>query len=836
LPSEPIKDIQMRFQLLSVLCLLIVQSLLGQNRTGRLPITVSTYTVQYTIEQKLVNGKRETTYRLEKKGTSPGPQLLKWALPVLRNGMEIDFPIVMEIPAGNRVQVVERKLNPGDQLQKEVGVEEIRPISVVLPGLKDFKARLDHQGDYILQGEEIRLYVEKVKEFEQIEWVWSNADKGESIRVTADRKQVFSVFGRYRGTSFKTQVHSVAVDVKRAKDLVDFEITGPIAPVDDTASVRLSLQVKRNVFGEDIRWKWMDEQGRQLQSNGENCTITGNPLLITGKVTVCPIADGRAFGCATFQIPVKRLPGPPSFTVQHPTTLYTDESALLKVVPSVRYPQLHWTWIVNGQLLKSTADSIRLQPLPGMRIEVYPMLNKRGGPALAKTIRFNKVVVRTTLPRSIKGTFQFCGVPALTQEYQLVGAVLGSESRQWVLYENNNIIQRFTGNRFTLKPKRSAAYVVAPDNRPELKYAFRIDVVDLPKVKPAISGPVERCAGEAFTLELNGIPSDEAYQWRWSRAYENGSKGLDSIGSSIRIEESLRVSARYSVRVRYKGCTLPVIIAHQVTLPGLPAKPIAEYAFLNRAKDRIKLEVRGYQIGNQYQWSKDNFETILADKSRVPSYRLKSGTNTLYVRYTDRCGQLSEVSEISVKGPKRDYFFVNAGMNGLEGPANRSFQLTMGNRFWYVRGKGSLPGLISSLYPTELAGRVLEITDDSRVLNYPSSTGTFYEVNGKQQVARMAVTTGFMAGSRSVRAYIGGGFGRADQLWGLDVKDYAGADKVKNYWAINRSLSAAGPEIEGGLFFKLDRINLMAGGSMIYDRRLDKPFMEVSIGVGFSTR
>lgn len=826
----------MRFQLFSVLFLLIVQPLSGQVRTGRLPITASTYTVQYTIQQKLVNGKRETTYRLEKKGTSPGPQLLKWELPVLRNGKELNFPMVMEIQAGNKVQVMERKLNPGDQLLAEVGNKEIRPVPVVLPGLQDFKARLDHQGDYILQGEEIRLYVEKAKEFEQIEWVWSNGDKGESVGVIADRKQVFSVFGRYRGTSFKTPVQSVAVDVKRAKDLVDFEIMGPIAAVDDTASVRLFLQVKRNVFGKDIRWKWMDEEGRQLQNNGDNCTITGNPYLKTGKVTVCPIADARAFGCATFQIPVRQLPGPSPFTVQHPTTLYTDEPALLKVIPSVRHSQLQWIWMVNGRQLKSTADSIRVQPLPGMRIEVYPMLNKRGGPALAKTIRFNKVVVRTTLPRSIKGTLQFCGVPALTQEYQMQGAVLGSESRQWVLYENNKVVLRFTGNRFNLKPQRSATYVLAPDNRPDLKYAFRIDVVDLPKVKPAISGPAERCAGEAFTLELNGIPSDDAYQWRWSRSYENGSRALDSIGSGMRVDESLQVSARYYVRVKYKGCTLPVIIAHQVTVPGLPPKPIPEYTFLNRSRDRMKLEVRGYQVGNKYQWSKDNFETILSDNSRIPSYRLKSGSNTLYVRYTDRCGQVSEVSEISVNGPKRDYFFVNAGLNGLEGPANRSFKLTIGNKFWYVRGKASLPWLISGLYPTEFSGRALEITNDSRVVNYPSSTGTFYEVNGKQQVARMAATTGLLLGSRSIRVYLGGGFGKVDQLWGLDVKDYAGADRVKNYWAINRSLSAAGPEIEGGLFLKLDRINLMAGGSMIYDRRLDKPFMEVSIGVGFSTR
>ena len=826
----------MRFQLFPILFLFIVKPLSGQIRTGRLPITASTYTVQYTIQQKMVNGKRETTYRLEKKGNASGPQLLKWEVPVLRNGQKLDFPMVMEIQAGSQLQVVERKLIPGDQLLAEVGNKEIQPIPVVLPGLQDFKARLDHRGDYILQGEEIRLYVDKTKDFDQIEWVWSTSDKGESIHLSADKRQTYSVFGRYRGTNFKTPVQSITVDVKRAKDLVDFQIIGPLAPVDDTASVTLALQVKRNFFGDNIRWRWTDEQGRQLQNSGLNCIISGSPLLVTGKVSVCPIADGRAFGCVSFQIPVNRLPGPPSFTVQHPTTLYTDEPALLKVVPSVRYPQLRWNWIVNGQQLKSTADSIRLQPLPGMRIEVYPVLNKRGGPALAKTIRFNKVVVRTTLPRSIKGTLQFCGVPALTQEYQMQGAVLGSESRQWVLYENNKVVLRFTGDRFRLKPQKSAAYVIVPDNRSDLKYAFRIDVIDLPKVKPEITGPAERCAGEAFTLQLNGLPSDDAYEWRWSRSYEKGSRGLDSIGAGIRVDESLQVSARYYVRVKYKGCTLPAIIAHQVTIPDLPVKPIPEYTFLNRSRDRIKLEVRGYQIGNKYQWSKDNFETILADKSRIASYRLKSGFNTLYVRYTDRCGQLSGVSEISVKGPKRDYFFVNFGLNGLEGPANRSVQLTLGNKFWYVRGKASLPGLISSLYPTELAGKNLEITDNSRVLNYPTSTGTYYEVNGKQQVARMAVTTGFLAGSRAVRAYIGGGFGRADQLWGLDIKDYAGADKVKNYWAINRSLSAVGPELEGGLFLKLDRINLMAGGSMIYDRRLDKPFMEVSIGVGFSTR
>jgi hypothetical protein len=179
---------------------------------------------------------------------------------------------------------------------------------------------------------------------------------------------------------------------------------------------------------------------------------------------------------------------------------------------------------------------------------------------------------------------------------------------------------------------------------------------------------------------------------------------------------------------------------------------------------------------------------------------------------------------------------MNAGIGFSNLTRNSSYSITLGSRSWYFRGKTSMPFIFKGQYQTTVASTALQISEQSRVVNYPRSTGTYYVVNGNNAISRISATTGFIAGSGKVKFYLGGGIGRADLLWGLDIHNYAGNIKEKEVWARNINLSANGPEFEAGIFLKLGKINFMAGGSIIYDSKISKPYNEFQIGIGFSTK
>ena len=109
-------------------------------------------------------------------------------------------------------------------------------------------------------------------------------------------------------------------------------------------------------------------------------------------------------------------------------------------------------------------------------------------------------------------------------------------------------------------------------------------------------------------------------------------------------------------------------------------------------------------------------------------------------------------------------------------------------------------------------------------------------MNGNQEISRISATTGFLFGGRFLRLYIGGGYGNADILWGLDIHNYSSGMIEREVWARNVDRSAAGPEVEAGVFLKLGVLNIMAGGSMIKDSKLSRPYHEFHVGIGFSSK
>lgn len=461
-------------------------------------------------------------------------------------------------------------------------------------------------------------------------------------------------------------------------------------------------------------------------------------------------------------------------------------------------------------------------------------LIRTGSNPKPKPDKSSRVSVKTVLPKNIKGRLRLCGIPTIKEQFQMDSAILGSESNNWVIMENNLEVTRFKGNTFFLLPSKTTTYILSPDDRPDLNISFTVEVVILPSQKISIDGPSQLCSGQPFTLTLNGLSEEKKMKWQWYRAEGENVTYRTAIGSAKTIRDSLQRSFTYSVTTEYDGCKLPELLLHRVNIFKAPSMPQLNYEFLDSTKHKIRLTVvNKTDLNNEYQWSKDQFRTIYANGDNIPEYRLKMEKNTFYVRYRDDCKLQSPTASISVIGNKRDYFFFNAGINKGSIPGNISYSITIGSKLWYIRGKTSLPFILSNKFQTSLGSTSLQISDQSRVINYPRTSGTYYIVSGNSALSRISATTGFLLGTPVVRFYLGGGFGKADILWGLDIHNYSDNNKEREVWAMNADQSATGPELEGGVFIRLGVINIMGGASMIKDSKIAKPYREFQFGIGF---
>lgn len=802
---------------------------------NRIRVKSVSYYLEPYYEEK-VNG--PSILKVVKRGSATKDQLLTWDIKLVVDGKrQVQRTLTMEIPRGDEVISKTFTLNKGEILLSALTSNDIIPQDIILPSMNDFNPTIQKGQGPILEGETVTLLVNPSKRFEQIDWVWKNGKRGESIQQEVNRTTTFTVYGEYKGTSFRTKEKSVTVNVNRLADVLDFDITGPTSPIADTNVVTLSLNIKKNLFQNELQWVWKDHQNQVLSRNKSSIKLQPNPFIENGLVRVCPSAGDRHFACKSFQIPLLRLPSPSGFSIQFPAKLYTDQSATIKAESSNRNPDTKWTWSINGRKINATADSILVRPVPGMTINVYPTLNRRGGIVLQKQAKLINVIVKTALPTEINGQMRFCGMPPKSETYQLESAILGSDSDYWLVMDNNKEVTRFKGNSFSLLPKKSSSYYLTTDKRPDLKFPFTVEVVDLPVGRFSIDGPSQLCSGQPFTLTLNGLSEEKKMKWQWYRAEGENSTYRTAIGSAKTIRDSLQTSFTYSVSTEYDGCNLPELVLHRVNIFKTPSMPQPKYEYLNSAKDKVRLTVvNKTDLNNDYQWSRDKFSTIYANGDNIPNYRLKKGANTFYVRYRDDCGILSPMASISVIGNKRGYLFLNAGINGLNIPGNNSYNLTFGTKSWYIRGKTSLPFILSNKFQTSLGSTSLQISDQSRVTNYPRTSGTYYIVNGNTAQSRISATTGFLLGTPVIRFYLGGGFGKADILWGLDIHNYSGNNKEREVWAMNADQSATGPELEGGVFIRLGVINIMGGVSMIKDSKIAKPYREFQFGIGFTIK
>ncbi len=807
------------------------------NSYGQKPIRLNVI-APYKIDVSKVKNGDIQYYKASQIGVSNTNQVIIWKYSVintLNGGASINRTFIMEIPANSSGIEKLVALNKGEVIDKFYLNNEITPQNIKIPSTNEFDIRKSTNESYYFPNDDVNL--ELSKNFEDIEWIWKEGNReihrGRFLEFKADRTKKLTVYGIHKlFTKFRTVSKEVNVRVLGRNEVINYVLNIPTSLIPDTSSINLSVAVSLNQYKKPFSWKWKINN-ELIESNSSEIKYKPKKYFTSSEITVYPSFFPSAKETKSLQL--NTLASPSEYRVSIPSKIYTDEPLVVRAIAVNKYLNTKWRWNVNGKEIQSDADSLYINyPLPNMVVSVRPELNKREGPI--KTVKFENVIVRTLMPTKIDGELRFCGPPSKAQNYNLGTAILGSESSQWVLYEDNNKVLSFKNNAFVFKPLKSGNYHISPNNRPDLKLNFSIEVIQIPKGSISIEGPSQVCQSQPFELTLNGFEGDEKFSWRWEKYQGVNNAERKLIGNGRTLRDSIQSSSTYAVTGEYNGCIIRDKVVQKVFKIDNPLMPQVKYEYLDKSKERISLSVYNYNHKNSYQWSNDRFSTIYSEGESIANYRLKKGINTFDVRYADECRINSPIGSVSVMRKKYDYFFMNVGISVADLTSNRSYAITLGSKSWYFRSKTSMPFILKGQYQTTFASTALQISEQSRVVNYPRSTGTYYVVNGNNAVSRISATTGLITGFNKLKFYVGGGFGKADILWGLDIHNYAGDKKENEVWARNINLSANGPEFEGGIFLKLGAINFMAGGSIIFDSKISKPYNDFQIGIGFSTK
>jgi len=87
-----------------------------------------------------------------------------------------------------------------------------------------------------------------------------------------------------------------------------------------------------------------------------------------------------------------------------------------------------------------------------------------------------------------------------------------------------------------------------------------------------------------------------------------------------------------------------------------------------------------------------------------------------------------------------------------------------------------------------------------------------------------------MLGAKSFRIYLGGGIGRVDPLWGINVNGYNSSTSSES-WAQNITQQRQGVELESGLFLNIGKVNFIGGINLINDNKNGK-YIDATFGLG----
>jgi hypothetical protein len=446
--------------------------------------------------------------------------------------------------------------------------------------------------------------------------------------------------------------------------------------------------------------------------------------------------------------------------------------------------------------------------------------------------------VPAQLPSKILGLMERCSGDNRLETYSLVGASLGTDAKYWLLFEGGREVRRFMGDTLKLAPSRTAEYRIYPENDLNKFVEFEIIVHTVPTITGVITGKDEVCPGEQFTLTVDQSNLDRSIALNWYKIEQSNSI-RKSVGSGIQITDFIHTGTTYEVEASLKGCISGSKLIKSISVVPIPSRPIIEkHVFKGGSSQKAEISLSTHEGASvKYEWSTDAFNTKATVNKPLITVPLKNGANIINVKAVDQCGSSSSTAVYLINKPRAGYFFMNFGTVVNDVKTIETFMVTLGFKNIYFRVKAN-PSILGNtdLYSTQFSNSDLEITNSGRVTNFPPATGQYYVVNDQMMRNRQAATLGTSFGGRKLRFYLGGGYGQRTNLWGFNLHSYNSNSNLGNGWAKNINQSWKGLEGEGGLFLKLGHFNLMGGASAIFDSKLNAPFVDFHIGIGFSTR
>lgn len=630
----------------------------------------------------------------------------------------------------------------------------------------------------------------------------------------------------------------------------------------DTSTLDLGIVATRSsLAGFQWNWTYRDKRSGKMMQAGTGNRLTRTPSVLSpiDNISATLEYSGRVLAKRDFNVSVFEVPGPlgmmkgepMEFKVSPMGILFVGEPGTFKAIEPVGKKWsagTKWVWRFGNHTDTTTQPIYVIKHIdPRTTLHVYAYYNTKRTPDIRVDLR-NIVKRKSRLPESVDGDTAICAGSTKILRFLFSDGDLGSDNSQWVL-ELGSKVYRSNVPDFQIppppKPGRYAARVY-PNNEFEKSYNFAVTVYAPPIVPDSIvqvNPKGEVCPGNELLLSADLKKSSSKAIWDWYVVEGTSPARFVSTGDTLRC--IVQKNSRYILKSRTSQCVSSLQREKTVYVKEFNYKPDFKQ---NTAKALSRL--RSFTVtsldlpGLRYEWYV-NGEILAGEKSRSTSlHTFPRGNSQVTLRVKNDCGIEREASKaIEIPRPRPFYFL------GLGGANNRldafpSLVATVGGRGFYIRMKGNplfMP--VAQKQKTGLNGTSLEINDLSSITNFPTGTGSYYEVKPSVRARQTSISMGTVVPviipqskyqPLPVALMVGLGYGSREVFWQADVVSYAD-QSVKTYWAKNTDQSWKGLELETGLFIPVsEKLFVMPGFSAIFDAGRKVPYRSISLSVGLA--
>lgn len=861
----------------------------GQTRV-KLPIdfpnSQKTPVSVYVYKKSENSSTKRTNYYLSIEGKITYPQQIEWTCESIAESGHIEKQKICFIlsPENKNIQSIDSRHD-----YRTLCLEKnIVPTSVKFPDASDIKPYVSYPDEgLIFIGDTIRLSVNTSSENDNLTWEWQPKDDpkayqiGKEITVTNIHQTRYLLFSKWKGCDGRylySDTTYLPISVQDRNDF-DFRIIGPIGRIPDTSNLTLTAEVTKDRLNESITWKWFKVSDGSRRMIGEDQIYHEEPRynLVDTLYRACAYARGREVRCRNFRLTLNRLPSPGPFRLTQIDTVSCKDRVRVVASPHGPRPE-KWIWNIDGQSMYSTSDTLYVtEPWVGKKVCAYPILNKRSGIERTKCIVLKACTKLSPPILDVIGKMFRCTDDSLSK-FKIIWSSNTASLQKWVLYENGSPMRPITYGSDTvmLNPSKTTQYSIRLYSDTLQYFNFTLHVVQRPEAPSQIKGPGSVCPEEIFKLEI-GEKYKDSTTWLWYRNVRMGQRDLNVyLGKGIYHQDKIDYSTQYSVYTEYKGCRSANSAKKTVVVKNPPDAPLIKKIRYRPRTSSFSIQLKGTKDDKHiFEWSYDGFESVSYTGGTLKDIRISSREVTIMARMRDECNSYSDILLIRVQKDNRNptrYILVriiiyrsirNRGtivepriitlpektlrvasegegdMFLNIGTVTNTFSDFRNLRFTVGRGRVYVSGMLNPWFLFNLSDHVklykgsrLDINAEGRVINYPTSTGHYYTVNGSSMTQRFGFTTGTLFNISNIKLHAGLGYGYRDVFWGMDMRSYGTNVLTSKVWGRSIPGSWRGLTMDVGLMYDFGKMNGMAGLQSIVDPDKAKPFIEFSIGAG----